>query len=99
MLAVAVQNTAGPGGILGAVLLQSGSQIPPPGASVTQWLWTPDDNGTNDAAIMTSTNLDTSEIGYKKARDAYQKAGREIVDATIGGKLTIFPKVDYNSLF
>jgi len=44
-------------------------------------------------------DLDTSEIGYKKARDAYQKAGREIVDATIGGKLTIFSKVDYNSLF
>jgi len=44
-------------------------------------------------------DLDTSEIGYKKARDAYQKAGREVVDATIGGKLTIFPKVDYNSLF
>ena len=44
-------------------------------------------------------DLDTSEIGYKKARDAYQKAGREIVDATIGGKLTIFPKVNYNSLF
>ena len=44
-------------------------------------------------------DLDTSEIGYKKARDAYQKAGREVVDATIGGKLTIFRKVDYNSLF
>ncbi len=30
---------------------------------------------------------------------AYQKAGREVLDATVGGKLTIFPKVDYNSLF
>jgi len=44
-------------------------------------------------------DLDTSEIGYAFAREAYQKAGREIVDATVGGKLTIFPKVDYNSLF
>ncbi len=44
-------------------------------------------------------DLDTSEIGYNLARKAYQKAGREVVDATIGGKLTIFPKVDYNSLF
>jgi len=44
-------------------------------------------------------DLDTSEIGYRFARDAYQKAGREILDATIGGKLNIFPKVDYNSLF
>ena len=44
-------------------------------------------------------DLDTSEIGYQKAHDAYRKAGREVLDATVGGKLTIFPKVDYNSLF
>ena len=44
-------------------------------------------------------DLDTSEIGYQKARDAYRKAGREVLDATVGGKLTVFPKVDYNSLF
>jgi hypothetical protein len=44
-------------------------------------------------------DLDTSEIGYVFARDSYHKAGREVVDATVGGKLTVFPKVDYNSLF
>lgn len=44
-------------------------------------------------------DLDTSEIGYTIAREAYRKAGREVLDATVGGKLTIFPKVDYNSLF
>jgi hypothetical protein len=44
-------------------------------------------------------DLDTSEIGYAMARLAYERAGRRIVDATIGGKLTIFPKVDYNTLF
>lgn len=44
-------------------------------------------------------DLDTSEIGYALARDAYRRAGREVVDATVDGKLTIFPKVDYNSLF
>lgn len=44
-------------------------------------------------------DLETSEVGYAMAREAYHKAGREIVDATIGGKLTIFPKVDYDSLF
>ncbi len=44
-------------------------------------------------------DLDTSEIGYQMARAAYEQAGREIVDATIGGKLTIFKKIDYNSLF
>ena len=44
-------------------------------------------------------DLDTSEIGYTFAREAYRKAGREVVDATVGGKLTIFPKVNYDSLF
>lgn len=44
-------------------------------------------------------DLETSEVGYAMARDAYRKTGREILDATIGGKLTIFPKVDYDSLF
>lgn len=44
-------------------------------------------------------DLETSEFAYAMARDAYRDAGRELVDATIGGKLSIFPKVDYNSLF
>jgi hypothetical protein len=44
-------------------------------------------------------DLDTSEVGYTLARDAYRKAGREALDATVGGKLTVFPKVDYHSLF
>ncbi|HNO30912.1 MAG TPA: hypothetical protein PKI78_03930, partial [Anaerolineales bacterium] len=44
-------------------------------------------------------DLDTSEVGYIMAREAYRRAGREVIDATVGGKLTIFPKVDYNSLF
>ena len=44
-------------------------------------------------------DLETSEIGYRMARTAYQQAGRTVLDATVGGKLTIFPKADYNSLF
>lgn len=44
-------------------------------------------------------DLDTSEIGYGMARAAYEKAGRQVLDATVGGKLTVFPKADYNSLF
>lgn len=44
-------------------------------------------------------DLETSEIAYAMAREAYRKAEREIVDATAGGKLTIFQKVDYESLF
>jgi hypothetical protein len=40
-----------------------------------------------------------SEVGYRLARQAYESAGRQVVDATIGGKLTVFPKVDYAGLF
>jgi hypothetical protein len=43
-------------------------------------------------------DLETSEIAYRMARKAYETAGRRIMDATIGGKLTIFEKVDYNKL-
>jgi hypothetical protein len=61
VLAVAVQNTGGPGGIYAPVLLQSAApQIQPPGIPVTQWIWQADSNAPNDWATMTATNLDTS---------------------------------------
>ena len=44
-------------------------------------------------------DLDISEIAYSMARQAYCQTGRQVLDATIGGKLDIFPKVDYYSLF
>ncbi len=44
-------------------------------------------------------DLETSEMAYRLARQAYESAGRRIVDATVGGKLTIFEKVAYDSLF
>jgi hypothetical protein len=44
-------------------------------------------------------DLEGSERAYKLAKNAYENNGRRVLDATIGGKLTIFPKVDYNSLF
>jgi hypothetical protein len=44
-------------------------------------------------------DLDMSERAYGMARQAYESDGRQVVDATIGGKLTVFPKVEYNSLF
>ncbi|HEY5671029.1 MAG TPA: hypothetical protein VIS10_13620, partial [Anaerolineales bacterium] len=43
-------------------------------------------------------DLETSERAYNMARQAYEVDGREVLDATVGGKLTVFPKVDYNSL-
>lgn len=44
-------------------------------------------------------DLAGSERGYTRALEAYGQAGRHILDATVGGKLAIFPKVDYLSLF
>ena len=44
-------------------------------------------------------DLETSERAYRMAHQAYTRSGRQILDATIGGKLAVFPKVDYDSLF
>jgi len=44
-------------------------------------------------------DLDTSEVGYRMAREAFEADGRQVLDATIGGKLSVFPKVDYFGLF
>lgn len=44
-------------------------------------------------------DLEGSERAYSQAKQAYETAGRHVVDATVGGKLTVFPKVDYNTLF
>lgn len=44
-------------------------------------------------------DLETSERGYRNARLAFESAGRQVVDATICGQLTIFEKVAYDSLF
>ena len=44
-------------------------------------------------------DLQTSEKAYQMARVAFEKDGRKILDATIGGKLQVFEKVDYESLF
>jgi len=39
------------------------------------------------------------EDAYRLARRTYEANGRRVLDATVGGKLTVFDKVDYNSLF
>lgn len=44
-------------------------------------------------------DLEMNERSYTMARQAYESDHRRVLDATIGGKLTVFPKVDYNSLF
>jgi hypothetical protein len=44
-------------------------------------------------------DLETSERAYRMAKAAYEADWREVRDATVGGKLTVFPKVNYTSLF
>lgn len=41
----------------------------------------------------------SEEYAYKLAREAFEKAGRKIMNATAGGKLEIFERIDFNSLF
>lgn len=44
-------------------------------------------------------DLEMSELAYRLAKFHFERAGREVLDATIGGKLQVFPKTDYQSLF
>jgi len=44
-------------------------------------------------------DLETSELSYALARHYYHLAGRQVLDATLGGELTVFPKVDFATLF
>jgi len=44
-------------------------------------------------------DLEAWEDGYRMVRAAYESDGREVLDATIGGKLQVFKKVDYQALF
>jgi len=40
-----------------------------------------------------------SELAYAKDREQFELAGRKIVDATVNGKLMVFEKVAYETLF
>jgi hypothetical protein len=44
-------------------------------------------------------DLDTSEMAYQLAHRSYLKAERRVFDATIDGKLNIFPRTEYSELF
>ncbi len=43
--------------------------------------------------------LDRMELAYRRAKQVFEQNGRKIYNATIGGKLEIFPRVDYDRLF
>lgn len=40
-------------------------------------------------------DLEASELSYHLARYFYSKAGRNVYDATVDGKLNVFPKISY----
>ncbi len=44
-------------------------------------------------------DLKASERAYRMAREAFEASNRRILDATIGGKLEIFPKINYMDMF
>jgi hypothetical protein len=44
-------------------------------------------------------DLAGSEQAYMLAREKFAAAGRTVLDATVGGKLRVFPKTPYESLF
>jgi hypothetical protein len=44
-------------------------------------------------------DLYRSELAYAMARQAFERDSRRVLDATIGGKCNVFPKVDFSSLF
>ena len=43
-------------------------------------------------------DLYRSELAYALAREAFERDHREIIDATVGGKCEVFPKVQFSSL-
>ncbi|MCK5054906.1 MAG: hypothetical protein KAR65_11535, partial [Anaerolineales bacterium] len=44
-------------------------------------------------------DLEASERAYIMARKAFDGAGRKVLDATVDGKLEIFPKVKYSDFW
>jgi glycosyltransferase involved in cell wall biosynthesis len=43
--------------------------------------------------------LDRMEISYRRAKEAFEQSGRKIYNSTAGGKLEVFERLDYDSLF
>ena len=44
-------------------------------------------------------DLDLQERSFRLARKVFERDGRRIFNATRGGKLVVFPRVDFDSLF
>jgi hypothetical protein len=52
-----------------------------------------------DGQTWDNPDLTRSEESYRIARAEFEKAGRRIIDATLGGACTVFEKADYRQLF
>lgn len=52
-----------------------------------------DPNYFQEGSWWGTPDLEASEIGYLKAKEVFEQDGRRILDATIDGKLEIFPKI------
>ncbi len=44
-------------------------------------------------------DLQASERAYNLARETFEADGRQVLDATLGGQLQVFPKVEFEQLF
>ena len=44
-------------------------------------------------------NVDRMELAYRECHKYYEAAGKVVRNATVGGQLEVFPRVDYRSLF
>ena len=53
----------------------------------------------NKKQIYDAPDYSGEEFAYKVALDHYTKNNRLIMDATIGGKLDVFPKVKFEEIF
>jgi len=52
-----------------------------------------------DGQHWDNPDLSHSEESYRLARAEFEKCGRRIIDATLGGACTVFEKADYRTLF
>jgi hypothetical protein len=43
--------------------------------------------------------VERMEMAFRRAREVYEGSGRRVFNATIGGHLEVFERVDYGSLF
>lgn len=55
-----------------------------------------DPNYFKSGAVWGTPDLNQSEIDFTLAHHAFEADGRRVLDATIGGKLDVFPKISIN---